>query len=69
MKKLIISKESCKSCKYCVKNCPKGALSIKGEINAKGYPYVSVDHDKCITCGICYNVCPDYVFEIVEVEV
>jgi len=69
MEKLIIHSESCKSCKYCVNNCPKKALSTSGKINGKGYDYVEVDHDKCICCGICYNVCPDYVFEIKEVEV
>ncbi|WP_334296536.1 4Fe-4S binding protein [Faecalicatena contorta] len=23
-----------------------------------------MDESKCIVCGICYKVCPDYVFEI-----
>lgn len=69
MKKLITHIESCKSCKYCVENCPKGALEISSDINSKGYPAVRVDHDKCIACGICYNVCPDYVFEISVMEV
>ncbi|SHI42686.1 2-oxoglutarate ferredoxin oxidoreductase subunit delta [Dethiosulfatibacter aminovorans DSM 17477] len=69
MKRLITNVESCKSCRYCEDNCPKDAIRVNGEINSKGYPTVVVDHEKCIVCGICYNVCPDYVFEIHEVEV
>lgn len=69
MEKLIIHSESCKSCGYCVKSCPREALSFGHDINSKGYPAVTVDHDKCICCGICFNVCPDYVFEIQEGEV
>lgn len=69
MKKLIIHSESCKSCKYCIHSCPRNALFLSGKINDKGYQTVAVDEDKCIHCGICYNVCPDYVFEIQEKEV
>ncbi|MBS6561605.1 MAG: 4Fe-4S binding protein, partial [Clostridiales bacterium] len=25
---------------------------------------VQVDEEKCIICGTCYRVCPDYVYEI-----
>lgn len=66
MERLIIHEESCKNCLYCVSNCPKEALSATGAINHKGYVTVVVEHDKCIRCGTCYNVCPDYVFEILE---
>ena len=43
-------------------------LSLSGAINAKGYAVVQVDHEVCIRCGVCYTVCPDYVFEIREGE-
>jgi len=36
--------------------------------NQLGYNFVEVDHEKCIQCGSCYRVCPDYVFEILERE-
>jgi 2-oxoglutarate ferredoxin oxidoreductase subunit delta len=68
METLIIHAESCKNCLYCVKSCPKAALSATGKLNDKGYVTVEVDRDKCICCGTCYNVCPDYVFEILEKE-
>lgn len=69
MEKLIIHRKSCKSCGYCVVHCPKKALSMTGPINDGGYTTTEVDHEKCITCGVCFNVCPDYVYEIVKVEV
>ena len=36
------------------------------EINTRGYKHITVDEEKCIGCGICYIVCPDAVFTIVD---
>lgn len=58
----------CKGCRLCVGACPVGAISALMELNAKGYPIVKVDEDKCIGCGSCYRMCPDYVFEVREVS-
>lgn len=66
---LKIKKENCKSCGYCVASCKQGALSISDELNQKGYNIISVDLDKCIDCGICHTVCPDYVITLEEVAV
>lgn len=57
--------DRCKGCYYCIRACPKGAISIMNIVNKKGYEPVQVDEEKCIGCGMCYTVCPDYVFEIV----
>jgi 2-oxoglutarate ferredoxin oxidoreductase subunit delta len=64
--KVKINKEKCKSCGYCVADCPRKALSFSGSLNEKGYNYVQVDDALCVGCGTCYRVCPDCVFEIVE---
>ncbi len=69
MEKLYLNESRCKSCGYCVKVCPKDALSLSGSINKKGYQTTVVDHEKCICCGMCFVVCPDYVYEIKKVEV
>jgi 2-oxoglutarate ferredoxin oxidoreductase subunit delta len=55
----------CKACRYCVKACPKDAITVMNTVNKKGYEPVQVDEEKCIGCGACYAVCPDYVFEII----
>lgn len=66
MKQLVLHAERCKSCSFCIRTCPKDALSMSGKLNKSGYEYVQVDNQKCICCGSCYVVCPDIVFEITE---
>jgi len=54
-KKLIqyfIIDEKCPGCGLCVKACPAGAITPTG----KRKP-VTLDYDKCIKCGSCYDVC------------
>lgn len=66
MKKLIIQKNRCKACGFCIDQCPKDALSFGEELNESGYTAVVSDDELCIKCGICYRVCPDSVFELIE---
>ena len=40
--------DKCKGCKYCVKYCPKGAISMTEEFNKACYQYAVVDMDKFI---------------------
>lgn len=44
----------CRGCvaRSCYMNCPKDAIRIKKNGQAK------IDHDTCISCGICYQNCP-----------
>ena len=41
-------------CNPCVTACPKGAITIDGDIN--GTP--SVDYETCDGCGLCIAACP-----------
>ncbi len=59
--------ERCKGCLYCKISCPAGAISVSSQVNAKGYNTMEIDRKLCTTCGACYTVCPDYVYEIKEV--
>ena len=54
----------CKGCRLCVGSCPKGAIIPLTELNKKGYEIIRIDEEKCIGCGQCYTICPDYVFTI-----
>ena len=65
-RKASIHSEWCKSCGFCVVQCPKQALQIGEQLNTSGYRYVELDEEKCIGCGICYSVCPAMVFRIGE---
>ena len=40
MAKVTVRSESCKSCGYCIKFCPKGVLAVGDKVNSKGYEYV-----------------------------
>lgn len=65
MGKVTVNKESCKSCGYCVKFCPKGVLAIGQEVNMKGYQYAVPERpDQCIGCKMCAIICPDAAIEV-----
>ena len=45
---------SCSSCGLCVKACPFGNISLKGE------PHRPQWSDKCVLCMRCYHTCPHH---------
>lgn len=48
----------CTGCGLCVDECDQGALSLT---NGKA----TVDESRCILCGYCAAVCPEYVIRVV----
>ena len=59
--KVTIIKERCKGCGYCTEFCPREALVMSDEINAKGYTLVIIsDESKCLSCGLCEVICPEF---------
>ena len=72
MPQVTIRAESCKSCGYCVKFCPKGVLAVGHEVNSKGYPFVVAAHpENCIGCASCSYICPsrlDLAHNIVQAK-
>lgn len=65
MAEVKIRDESCKSCGYCVKFCPKKVLEVGTEVNSKGYPFVVVARPgDCIGCAMCAQMCPDAAIEV-----
>ncbi len=48
----------CRGCGECLKRCGQGAISITGG-------KASVDHGKCITCGYCGAVCPEFAIKMI----
>ncbi len=49
-------------CNPCVDACPRGAITIQGDIN--GTP--QVDSEKCNGCRVCLSACPGLAIFVVE---
>ena len=80
--KVVIDRELCKGCYWCIKACPVKVLEKDTEPNSTGtYPAKAVDSElssgesgpgtggssvQCIACGNCYEVCPDVCIQVFE---
>lgn len=65
MPKIEINAERCKGCEICVHFCPKKAIAVSKQMNAKGYhPAEQIDEEHCTGCAICGMVCPDMAIEV-----
>ena len=59
--RVLLNKERCKGCGFCVEFCPTGALIMSEELNSKGYKLAEVaDESKCLSCGLCEIICPEF---------
>jgi ferredoxin len=45
-----VNRSACVGCGDCVKNCPTGAISLRGE-------RAVIDQTLCIDCGFCVKTC------------
>lgn len=64
MAKAKTNTERCKGCLLCIGECPVKAIVPLKQVNKKGYEVISVEEETCIGCGMCYQICPDYVFTV-----
>ena len=64
---VIIVKDRCKGCEFCVQYCPRGVLGMSKGFNAKGYHYPEVlTHAECYNCHFCETLCPDFAIYSIE---
>ncbi len=64
--KVLIDKDRCKGCGYCVEFCPREVLDVSEELNPQGYTLAMVvDESKCLGCGLCETLCPEFAIRLV----
>jgi 2-oxoglutarate ferredoxin oxidoreductase subunit delta len=62
---IVIDKELCKGCSYCVDACPLGVIAIEEKFNRKGIFPASPEHPElCTGCCICAQMCPEIAIEV-----
>lgn len=48
--------KSCMGCSSCSNTCPKNCISMKAD--EEGFVYPTVEHEHCVSCGLCEKSCP-----------
>ena len=65
MIRIVVNKEKCKGCLFCVSACKKGVIKAGTLPNKKGYHYIEVaNQEECIGCKMCAIICPDAAIEL-----
>jgi 2-oxoglutarate ferredoxin oxidoreductase subunit delta len=67
--KIVIDKELCKTCTFCIDTCPLGVIVIENRFNKKGFFTASPEYlEKCTGCGMCAQMCPEIAIEVYREE-
>lgn len=62
-----IDVDQCKGCELCIPACRPGVLTMSTAVNRMGFPYPLLTAG-CTACKACFEVCPDFVFEVYRFE-
>ena len=64
---IVLWKEICKGCSFCVDFCPTHCLDLSREYNPKGYHYpILARPEDCNGCDMCGLYCPDFAIFAVK---
>lgn len=64
---IVIEKEKCKACHYCIAVCPRGIIGVSRDINRFGVNYAEQIEEKaheCTGCKSCAIMCPDIAISV-----
>jgi NADPH-dependent glutamate synthase beta subunit-like oxidoreductase/NAD-dependent dihydropyrimidine dehydrogenase PreA subunit len=62
---VLLEKENCKECGYCIEACGLGVFGPADSFNTKGYrPMETKNSEYCVGCLKCYFACPDFAIDI-----
>jgi 2-oxoglutarate ferredoxin oxidoreductase subunit delta len=65
--RVVINRNWCKGCGYCVKYCPTNVLELSKGYNPKGYhPPEVKSADDCRNCKFCELICPEFAIFVME---
>ncbi len=69
-RQIVIIRDRCKGCGFCVEYCPRDVLEMSKEFNAKGYhPPQVKDIAACAFCNYCEVVCPEFaIFAVTDAD-
>ena len=59
--------DRCKGCELCIPACRPGVLRMSEDNNHHGFHYPLL-MPGCTACRACYEVCPDFVFDVFRFE-
>jgi 2-oxoglutarate ferredoxin oxidoreductase subunit delta len=66
---VVIIRDRCKGCGFCIELCPRKVLEFSEEFNAKGYhPPVAARLDRCLDCNLCEIICPEFAIFSVRAD-
>lgn len=55
-KDYVVEPEKCCLCNACVLSCKQNSITL--ETNTYGFQNIHINHDTCINCGVCRDICP-----------
>lgn len=64
---VVIDAARCKGCELCIPACPPRVLRMSARRNASGYLLPEL-LEGCTGCGACLLVCPDFCFEVYQLD-
>ncbi len=63
--KIVIDKDQCKGCEYCIEACPKGSIKVDTRFNSVGFFPADFAHpERCTGCAMCAMMCPEMAIEV-----
>ena len=66
--KVVIIKDRCKGCGFCIEYCPRGVLRRSSAFNAKGYHTPEVFNESgCVNCHFCEALCPEFAIYSIDI--
>lgn len=61
---IVISRDRCTGCTFCVADCPYSALRMVPRDDGPHQQLAVVEPDLCVSCGICIGSCPDMAMSL-----